>query len=242
MYRPIVVILTFCLLLGSFAAWAQDDGKTTLSEEGLDKILRTEKKPEPKPETAATDTAAEVKETKTFPADERKLFAKITLADGKIVQGRVRNFLEGVPQPDMISEPEWHPSDGPLVQFGTDEFVLDWKEVKTITYDKKFEENGEVSCVEDMDDSPDRRECTMLNRYSITSSSKKAKGTGIVAGTVPFRIVLEGAGGKPGITVDSFLGRIRFTNQRDETRNAGKLAQELKDQKAKNVKAIVLSK
>ncbi len=242
MKRFTVAAMMFCLLLGSVVAFAQqDEEKTRVSEDGLDKMLA----PAPKAaaegaKPAATDIAQA--EEQTFPPDARKMYAKIVLADGKTVKGRVLNFLEGLPQPDMLAAPEWQQSEGPVVQFGTDEFVLDWKDVKVISYDKKFKENGEVSCVENMDASPDRRECTMYNQYIITSRAKKAKGKGLIASRNAFRIVLEGKGGKPGVVVDTFLGRMRFTNQRDETRNAGKLAQELKEQKEKNVKSITLSK
>ncbi len=230
----VVVFMTL-----SFAAWAQEDPeKQSVTEDDLENMLKAdrpakkEKAEEPKgEEKKAEDQAAAPVEEKaqkiTYPVDERKIKVAITMKNGKTIKGVVRHFLVSEKVIDHMAEMNYSLSDGPTVRYKMDEFSLPWDKIRSIEFAKRNKENGEISCVEVSDISPDRFECIMQNEYNATSKDKTKKGAHIILNKEVFRFVIDT--GKGIVNVDSHLGKVKITNERDESRNAKAMEKELRD-------------
>lgn len=176
--------------------------------------------------------AEEVKEQKTekkvvptYPVDSRKIKVTIKMKSGKNISGVVKHFLISENMVDHIGEPTFTICDGPVVQHEMDEFQLAWDKIKSISFNKKNKENGEKSCYEDSDKSPNRWECLMTNEYVLNSKEKKGKHT--VQNRQMFRFVIDT--GKNTVNVDSHLGKVKITNERDESRKMAQMEKELND-------------
>jgi len=234
MKRSIVISLVIAAsFIFSGMVFAEDKPVAEL-EKKVD-TAKAEAKPEAKPEAAAEAKAeakpeeakAEVKKPELapepeFPVDERKLKVTIKMKSGKTVTGIVKHFLVANRVPDFMVEPDFMLSEGPTIMGEGTEYVVTWQDVKKLDFNKKNRENGEVSCVEDYDKSPERKECVMINEYSIFPKSKK--GSFVVQTKEMFRIVFTN-----GKKVDLHLGKVKITNERDEQRSFKNLSKQLQD-------------
>lgn len=161
----------------------------------------------------------------SYPIDQRKIKVTITMKNGKTIKGVVKHFLISEKVIDHLSDLQFSLSDGPTVQHEMDEFQVSWDKFTKILFNRKNKENGEASCVEDSDKSPDRLECSMTNEYVGYSKDKKKKGAHIIQNRNMFRFVVDT--GRRTVNVDSHLGKIRITNERDEKRGMKVLEKEL---------------
>ncbi len=225
-----VGIANFMLL--SVACAQEEDEKQSPTEDSLDSILTTPKSaPEPaadakpaKPEEAPP-TAIEVPKEE-FPVDPRNLRISIKMKNGKSINGRVKNFLISERLVDHMGDPAFSLCDGPTVQYEMNEFVMDWSDIGTIVFNKKNKENGEISCVEVSDVSLERMECIMINEFSAFARDKSKKGAHIIIDKNLFRFVVDT--GKGIVNVDTHLGKVKVTNERDESRKSKEMVKELK--------------
>ena len=64
----------------------------------------------------------------------------------------------------------------------------------------------------------------MQNEYNALSKDKTKKGAHIILNKEVFRFVIDT--GKGIINVDSHLGKVKITNERDESRNAKAMEKE----------------
>jgi len=183
------------------------------------------------PDAAVQAAPAQAPAEQSFPVDERKITVTIKMKDGRNMTGIVRHFLVADRVPDYLSEPTFMVADGPTVMGEGTEFVMEWPDVKLIEFNKQNRENGEVSCVEDYDKSPDRKECVIINEYKIVG--KKVQGDYVVQNKEMFRIVLTN-----GKKIDFFLGKFKVTNERDETRDQKTLSTDLESLFKNNVLSI----
>lgn len=224
-WRLLFIALT--LLLFASLAFAQEEKKEGVTDDDLDNLLRDARKP-------ATDEAKakkekkrkEAKEEKSFPVDERKLKVTIKMKNGKTFTGVVKHFLQSGDIEDHLSDDyDWMLAEGPTVQHNRNEFTMNWDKIKKIELDKSNKENGESSCVEVTDISPDRMECIMINQYNAYAKDKKSKGAHKIINKDLFRFVVDT--GKETVNVDGHLGKVKITNARDESRREKKLYKEL---------------
>jgi|GEM_PF-4493084 len=237
MRRSVILVAIFCLLISGMA-FAQEKA----AEETKDAV-KTDTAATPPAEAGAAvqpDTAAQPAAQPTpapseqpLPVDERKITVTIKMKDGRSMTGIVRHFLISDRVPDYLSEPVFMLSDGPVVMGEGTEFVMEWPDVKLIDFNKQNRENGEVSCVEDYDKSPDRKECVIINDYKIVG--KKIQGDYVVQNREMFRIVLTN-----GKKIDFFLGKFKVTNERDETRDQKTLSTDLESLFKNNVLSITI--
>lgn len=181
-------------------------------------------------EAAPAEAAAPVKKptpppAPSYPVDQRKINVTITMKNGKTIKGVVKHFLISEKVIDHLSELQFSISDGPTVQHEMDEFQMSWDKLAKIQFNRKNKENGEASCVEDSDKSPDRLECSMTNEYVGYAKDKNKKGGHVIQDRNMFRFVVDT--GRHTVNVDSHLGKIRITNERDEKRDMKILEKEL---------------
>ncbi len=225
------MLLVLALMFVFSTAYAQeDDGKEGLTEDTLDDMFKkkkVEKKEAAAQEQATKKPAEEKKPEQTFPPDERRISVTIKLVNGKTISGRVKNFLISERIKDHLVEPTWNLSDGPTVQHGMDEFIMDWSKISMLEYDKKNMENGEISCVEVSDVSMDRKECLMQFGYNAYAKDKKKKGAHKIKNKEMFRFVV--ATGKGDVKVDVHLAKVLIDNSRDESRDEKAMEAELKN-------------
>jgi len=185
---------------------------------------KPEAKPEPKKDVAKPEVVKEPEPT--YPVDPRKLRVTIKMKNGKVIKGVVKHFLISEKLVDHIGKPVFTLCDGPTVEYEMDEFSMPWEKVKSIVFNKKNKENGEKSCYEDSDKSQERWECLMTNEYYATSKDKSKKGKHTIQDRNLFRFVVDT--GKKIVNVDSHLGKVKITNERDESRKMDAMEQELK--------------
>lgn len=231
MRRVMILVVTAMMVMGLLVSlgYSQEAEPEGTSEDDLDKLLTA---PPKKPETPAEDAAKEVAPpppapAQAFPEDPHKLRVTVKMKSGATITGRVKHFLKAVNQVDHLSEPEWTLADGVTVEFEYSEFSVSWDKLHSIAFNGSYQENGEISCYEDSDKSPERMECIMLNQYHVFTKEKGPKAPHVVVDGEMFRLVVDT--GKGLVNVDSHLGRFKITNQRDESRRMEDMEKELRE-------------
>jgi len=244
----LIAVAFIAVPLLSFAAEGERQGPT---EDTLDKLLRESKSDKPAKKAEEKKDAKDTKGDKEAPADaaataapaapaappapaqpqfgedSRKLSVTIKMKNGKSYKGVVKQFLAAEKIVDHSEEPVFSLSEGPTVQYQTDEFIMDWSKIQRVEFNKKNKENGEISCVDVTDVSPDRKECIMANEFVAFSNEKDKKGEHLIRSKDWYRFVIKSGGSE--FKVDSHLGDIKVSNERDEGRQEKELAKELNE-------------
>jgi hypothetical protein len=231
MRRVSILAVAAIFLLGLMVSFAytQEAIPEGPSEDDLDKLLVAPPKPAATDEQKAADEASAEKSKdieQSFPTDPRNIRITVKYKSGKTVSGRVLHFLKSVNLVDHVGDPELTVADGLTVQYQTDEFSIGWDKLLLVDFSKGNKENGEISCYEDSDKSPDRMECTMINQYQAFSKALGKKAPHIIVDGDLFRFVVDT--GKGLVNVDSHLGRVKITNERDERRRMEDMEKELR--------------
>ena len=179
MRRTAILLAIFCLFISS-VVFAQEKAPeetkdAAKADNGSAAVPPAEPGAAPHPEAADQQAAqpAPAPAEQSFPVDERKITVTIKMKDGRSLTGIVRHFLISDRVPDYRTEPPFMVADGPIAMGDGTEFTMEWPDVKLIDFNRQNRENGEVSCVEDYDKSPDRKECVIINEYKIIGKKEK---------------------------------------------------------------------
>jgi len=226
------------MTLAPITILAQEDGKSGPTDEALDELVKEQPIEKPAETPAAKPEEQKPVETKpaAFPVDSRRIHATIKMKNGKAFSGVVKHFLVSDRLIDHLQEPDFTLCDGPTVSYNADEYVMNWEQVSSVQFNSKNKENGEISCVEDSDASPERMECVMTNEYIAFSKDKAKPGEHVIRDKELFRFVIDT--GKALVNVDGHLGKIKINNMRDESRKDKEMAKELNSQFANGILSI----
>ena len=218
---------------GDEAAAPEDEGDNAMEPGSLDE---GEEEEEQAPVDQVSDTGVSVwaSTEEALPAATEKLNRAITinyknkikgtgkkaiLLKGKSINGTLVAIYEEMLPFYAAETKQWMESKDLLAVVDTDERSIPWRDVKSITFDRKYEKEYRqeedlelVSCVPDTEISANYRVCSMLQQYQV--QAKGIKG-GKLQGKKRYLLLVSTGKGK--VThVELYLGKITVDNRKNE--------------------------